>query len=148
MPSSIKQGSLRRTMRESPQRRRPGRSLDMDQPLRYTLPSHNHDYGHSTAPPLRGDERAYIPSRASFNHSDPVVPTTVGPNPAHDGSVDFEDLPEIKSKKEHPYMTKAQKYRLRLKNHILAMIGEYVGTVLFLFFAFGVITAFSCRELD
>lgn len=74
----------------------------------------------------------------SFNGHDPVVPTTVGPNPAHDGSVDFEDLPEISAKQEHRYMTKAQKYRLRLKNHLLAMIGEYVGTVLFLFFAFGV----------
>lgn len=55
----------------------------------------------------------------------------------HDGHTSFDDLANVGELSPNKYMTKAQKYQLRIKNHILAMIGEYVGTVLFTFFAFG-----------
>ena len=54
--------------------------------------------------------------------------------PANAGFGSVTSRPEIKGAK---YLSKSQKYKLRIKNHLLAMIGEYVGTVLFLFFAFG-----------
>lgn len=34
-------------------------------------------------------------------------------------------------------LTRSQQTRLDIKNHFLAMVGEFVGTVLFIFFAFG-----------
>lgn len=118
----------------------------MDAPLRYSpsrqygAPANNRSSGQTY-----NNDRVFASNRHSFNSRSPprtrdtITPTTLGPNPAHDGESDFEQLPEItgKTSRTHVYLTKAQKYRLRLKNHLLAMIGEYVGTVLFLFFAFG-----------
>lgn len=147
MSSPARQVSMKRTLRSggSP-RRKQGRSLDMDVPLQYS-PSRR--YGGSTNTRLSGQtyhsdripaENEYSStSRSPPRTRDTITPTIGGPNPAHDGETDFETMPEITGKKSRGqlYLTKAQKYRLRLKNHFLAMIGEYVGTVLFLFFAFG-----------
>lgn len=109
----------------------------MDAPLQYS-PSHPihgpHSNGRLSGQSFSSTHRSPIPAT---RRAEPKLGRPVTPNLGHDGSQSFDDLPEITEKNERSYMTRAQKYRLRLKNHFLAMIGEFVGTVLFTFFAFG-----------
>lgn len=104
----------------------------------------SHKYtGSTSSSPRNGSGTS--PKRSNKGLAAPINGNNNGDmQPGDQGLSGFSDKPEIdggKAKQTNSmgraYLTRAQKYRLRLKNHLLAMIGEYVGTVLFLFFAFG-----------
>lgn len=126
-----KQHSAKRTLRNQSPSHEAYAAKHPQEPSRYS--------GSTTASPI--DSRS--PRRASSNDNDGLADGTM--KPASGGISGLSDQRAIdggrglsKSRSVRMrYLTSAQKNKLRIKNHLLAMIGEYVGTVLFLFFAFG-----------
>lgn len=130
---------MKRTMRaEEPSRLSHHNNRDINAPIVYTAhksykPSrHSGVSGHSGH--TARSQRTSL--EKSPNRSQRVTSPPIGRHSPKDSEANLQLAPQTSRKRDYFALTRAQKYRLRLKNHILAMVGEFVGTVLFLFFAY------------